>query len=829
MSRAAAAHGTESPRRERWYWIALAGIVLASVLGNLYWLRQNIVLVGRDSTGHLERTLKAAEVLTHVNPSSLFAALTIHDYRPPLLYVAAQPFYRLFGISLDSAQLTNVFFFALVIILTYVLGRRVTSPGAALFAALLVSLLPMPVAMARLFYMEHLLTTVLLVNMLALLEAQRFQRRGWSIVWGATVGLGLLVKWTFPIYIVLPVLYVLWRGGLLDWRQYRPHGIRLDWRRVGWAFLGGALFLAFWYWPNRAVIGELLLGPAIPVLWFVLAAGAIYLLTGPDAPRHNFWGATVLALCVAAIWYLPRADFVTRLSEVAFGTDRGNQESFDLLNLANYTRYFQFWVTYHMGLLPTLLILPIAIWGWVKRFPVWRRTQRPFLLLLLMPLSTMAVLIWLAQANPRNLVPIVPVMALLLADALLAYPRRVAVAIGAVWTVVLAFQWALFTFDGLAPVHAASAPLWVVEDYSAWPATGNTDPGYWIQPDVLDAIGSPQGEPATFGMLVDTWEIHRGSFRYLIAAEGRNVELMSLTEPEGRGWSDMLANQWILIKDGDNAEVREPGLSVVKRILAGDPLFHALYHEVRRYTLPDGDTVYLYHRPEGPPNPYAFPVVLIDTAGVAEAVNAWTGPETTVFLSTPDTATWVGIHDLTARTVLVGDGTAATMDRLLRDRTGTIIAVTRYDTPEVQDYLRARADYGAEFTAGEFTATLFGRPERALAPLDLAGTWDEVTIDGGRGLATVAPGALLPLEFDVSGRVDGTLKFSFRLVAPDGTVVAQRDEVAQSTVRTALFVPPTAAPGTYTLAAVLYDPADLTPIPDTTGETEPVLGEIAVE
>ena len=68
-----------------------------------------------------------------------------------------------------------------------------------------------------------------------------------------------------------------------------------------------------------------------------------------------------------------------------------------------------------------------------------------------------------------------------------------------------------------------------------------------------------------------------------------------------------------------------------------------------------------------------------------------------------------------------------------------------------------------------------------------------------------------------------------RLVAPDGTVVAQRDEVAQSTVRTALFVPPTAAPGTYTLAAVLYDPADLTPIPDTTGETEPALGEIAVE
>ena len=219
-----------------------------------------------------------------------------------------------------------------------------------------------------------------------------------------------------------------------------------------------------------------------------------------------------------------------------------------------------------------------------------------------------------------------------------------------------------------------------------------------------------------------------------------------------------------------------------------------------------------------------------DTKTVTQAeAGSTAAPGTTVFLSTPDTATWVGIHDLTARNILVGDGTAATMDRLLRDRTGTIIAVTRYDTPEVQDYLRARADYGAEFTAGEFTATLFGRPDRALTPLDLAATWDDVTIDGGRGLATVAPGALLPLELDVRGQVDGTRKFSFRLVAPDGAVVAQRDEVVQPTVRTALFVPPTAAPGTYTLAAVLYDPADLTPIPDVAGETEPALGEIAVE
>lgn len=819
-------------RASWWHWLGLAAIVAGSALGSLYWVRHNIVLVGRDSTGHLERTIKAAEVLETLSPRALFAALTLHDYRPPLLYVAAQPFYRLFGISFDSAQLTNIFFFGLVIILTYVLGRRVTTAGAALFGALLVSLLPMPVAMSRLFYMEHLLTTVLLVNMLALMDAQRFTRRGWSVVWGVTVGLGLLVKWTFPIYIALPVLYVMWRGGLLDWRRYRPHGLRVEWRRVAWAVLGSALFLAFWYWPNRDVIAELWLGSAIPVLWFLLAAWAVYLLTGPNAPMHSFWGAAVLALCVASIWYLPRADFITRLSEVAFGTDRGNQESLNLLNPLNYTRYFQFWVTYHMGLLPTLLILPVAVWGWIKRYPVWRATRPALVILLLMPASTLAVLIWLAQANPRNLVPIVPVVALLLADALLAFPRRWAFALGTLWVAVLALQWSLFTFDRMAPVYASSAPLWIVEDYSTWPATNNTDPGYWIQPAVLDAIdgaaGSPAGEPASFGMLVDTWEIHRGSFRYLIAAAQRNIELMSLTEPEGRGWSDMLANQWILVKDGDNSEVREPGLSVVNRILAGDPLFHALYREVERYTLPDGDTVYLYHRTDGPAHPYAFPVVLIDTSGVAEAVNGWTGPATTVFLSTPDTAAWVGIHDLHATDILVGDGTPETMARLLGDRQGTLIAVTRYDTSEVQQALRASSYHVAEFTAGEFTATLFGRPDRELSTLTVADVWDEVAVSNARGLAPVAPGEVLPLEIDLTGRVDGGLKLSFRLVAPDGTVVAQRDESVLPHISTALLVPPGAAPGAYTLAAVLYDPGTMEPVVDRTGEAQPALVEISV-
>jgi hypothetical protein len=59
---------------------------------------------------------------------------------------------------------------------------------------------------------------------------------------------------------------------------------------------------------------------------------------------------------------------------------------------------------------------------------------------------------------------------------------------------------------------------------------------------------------------------------------------------------------------------------------------------------------------------------------------------------------------------------------------------------------------------------------------------------------------------------------SVRLVDTKGDAIAQRDVTVSDHMSLALLVPPDALPGEYTLGAVLYDPATLTPIPDVTGE-----------
>ena len=172
--------------------------------------------------------------------------------------------------------------------------------------------------------------------------------------------------------------------------------------------------------------------------------------------------------------------------------------------------------------------------------------------------------------------------------------------VGAVWVLALGVQWAVYTFDSLDNFYNRTAALWVKGEFLARPASGLTDSRYLIEPDVLQRIGNAPGEAPTLGFLIGTCSLHRGSFRYLINKDQLTIELNPLTETEGRGWSDMLANRWVLVKDGDNRDVRGPGVALIQRVLHGDPLFQLLYKEVKRYPLPNNETAYLYYRGEGP-------------------------------------------------------------------------------------------------------------------------------------------------------------------------------------------------------------------------------------
>lgn len=804
----------------------LLAVIAVTLAANLYWLRENVVMVGHDATAYLVASLNYTDFFNRLSPAALFEGLTYSEYRTPFLYLATQPFFWLFGADADSAQWTNVVTLPVVIVLTYALGRVVAGRRAGIIAAAITALLPMMTAMARLYYTEMHLTAVVTASLLALLLADGFRRRGWAWAWGVLAGLGLLVKWTYPMYVALPLLWVLWRNGFIGAQWAALRRLRIDWRRLLLAAAIGTGLALLWYWPNRDLAAELPAGAWMLPSWAILWSLTAYALLNPASPVGNVWAALFLGASIASLWYVPRADFIEQLLVI---DQVRAPEGASPQSLSNYTRYAGFFYDEHLGPLAFWAIVPLALAPWLAAW--WRRStlNRSATLLWLSLVSAYVVLSLILQHNARNLVPVLPALAILAAIALLSYRRPFPLIIGALWLAILTGQWVLTTFQPLAPLLAQSRALWVDSDYVVPPASGSTDPGYWIEPAVLERVmaessGAAGEEADSLGILVETWEVHRGLFRYLAARDGLNLTIMALTEPDSRGWSDALANRWLLVKDGDNGHVAAPGQAVLERIAAGDPLFHALYAPAATYALPAGDTVTLYRR-DGPRQPQEYPVITIETTPIADALNQWAGAGATFVFGDRDTALWTGIHNIQPGAALLPDATGAygePLDRLA----GTIFVVTRYDRAVLDAF--ADAYPARDLVSGDTTLSAYGRPVAPLETLPVTSPWAEFAIEGLHTLPAIRAGEVLPVEMTLAPAEAAPLALSVRLLAADGTVVAQHDVPVAERVRLGLLAPATLAPGAYSLAALLYDPATLAVVRDRSGNEAAVLATIGV-
>ena len=805
--------------------LGLGLIMLANVAGSLYWISQNVVLIGHDASEYLWTSIEYTRFFTPLSPQSLFQGFTFPAYRTPAIYIAAQPFYWLLGVGMDSAQSLNVLFLAVVIGLTYALGRTIAGRGLSLFAALLVGLLPMTTAMSRLFYTEMLLTAMVVLNLLAMVKSRGFAHRGWSLAWGASLGAGLLVKWTMPIYLWLPLLWWGWRRGVLQAHVDAARRPAFRWRRALIAIGLAALLSSAWFWPNRAAAQLFPLGDWLWLGWFALAALTIYALLHPSTSVSNGWGALLLALTMASLWYLPHANIAARLLHI---DEVRGQEDVAPLAVGNVTRYFRYIYEHHLGALAFWTIIPAALAPWAAAWLRRRWLQPRAAILWLSTGGALFVLVLLQQQNARNLAPLLPGLAVLLAIGLGAYPRPLRISLGAVWLLALAVQWSVFTFDRWFPLYEQYPALWVRPDYSQPPSTGPTDPSYWVGPALLDAITAGRDDPQSLGVLVNTHQVHRGVFRYLIAAEERKVGVRALTTQDGATWTNLLASQWVLRKNGDNRNVAGPGLALLDRIQSGDPHFAALYELVERYPLPDGDTLFLYHRAAGPGWPEADPEQAARAQAIADAVRAAWSDHAQLVYGSPELAVWVGMHDPAAERVTVLRD-ASTLPTGPVEAGATVLAVVDHTSEALEQWLDERAYRAA--TVGDDAAALvvYGAPAGSLAAQPVNAAWGDVRLATLRTQAATQPGHVLPVEVEFAGAIEPGIGVSLRLLASDGAVVASSDFPLQQANRLGLFAPPQTAPAAYTLAIILYDRATLAPIDDERSQTPTVLGTVQIQ
>ena len=226
--------------RIRSHWLEVLILLAALALGLSFRLQALDIPLDRDEGiyGYIGANLGSGLVLYR----------DVFDHKPPVIFFVYAVVDALGADNRLNTRIAGAVFMALTTLLVYGLGRRVYGPAVGLAAAFLYTLLGHS---GRIhgphLNTEHVMLPLLLLSMLAAVEAGR-RRVGWlSVLAGVTASLAILTK---PVALpaVLPIFAA---ATISDFRGWRPACASAAW------FIGGALApvaaFGLWFLVNDAL------------------------------------------------------------------------------------------------------------------------------------------------------------------------------------------------------------------------------------------------------------------------------------------------------------------------------------------------------------------------------------------------------------------------------------------------------------------------------------------------------------------------------------------------------------------------------------------------
>jgi 4-amino-4-deoxy-L-arabinose transferase-like glycosyltransferase len=218
--------------------LLLGLLILARLALAGWWLATDSGVLDTESGRHVQRAWDGFNAMRNGDALWFFGDGT--EY-PPLLYVIASAGAVLGGLHVDAlVAAQDVFAIPALGLGCYGAASVAYGRIAGLVAAVVA--LGMPI-MGSVFHMFLIDTTQAAAAALALwgiLACDRFSRVGVSALAGAAVGLGMLSKQNFPLFVAGPLLVIFLRGG---WRH---------WRGLLVFAAVAALLTATWYWSEIA-------------------------------------------------------------------------------------------------------------------------------------------------------------------------------------------------------------------------------------------------------------------------------------------------------------------------------------------------------------------------------------------------------------------------------------------------------------------------------------------------------------------------------------------------------------------------------------------------
>ena len=163
-----------------------------------------------DQADYLLHSQYLYHALTERGVSAFYASfLRSLTYKAPLISALPVPFYLIFGNSYKTALLVNLAFMIAGSVFLFKLGERLFGKMEGILAVLILYTFPLIFAMSREFLVEYGLMVIVISWFYFLLKSDSFRERRIAYALGVVLGLGLLMKISFPLYIFAPTLFIL--------------------------------------------------------------------------------------------------------------------------------------------------------------------------------------------------------------------------------------------------------------------------------------------------------------------------------------------------------------------------------------------------------------------------------------------------------------------------------------------------------------------------------------------------------------------------------------------------------------------------------------------
>lgn len=170
-----------------------------------YYLANSEILLkafqGNDKFSHMYYGLRNVDGLYFIK---LFSQLT--PSRAPLITLISLPAYLVFGTGFWGITITYLSLIATFSWIYYEFVKRLTDSWTALLATIITSTMPLMVGLSRLFLVEYCMMIFTVIWVFFQVKSDNLRDGRYSIPLGIVLGLGMLTKVSFPVYIFGPVL-----------------------------------------------------------------------------------------------------------------------------------------------------------------------------------------------------------------------------------------------------------------------------------------------------------------------------------------------------------------------------------------------------------------------------------------------------------------------------------------------------------------------------------------------------------------------------------------------------------------------------------------------